>query len=187
MKQGTDRGSDPKDPPHRDKTLIVGLGNPILGDDGVGWRVAEEVLRRLEAQDAPARQMVVVERLSLGGLSLMEHMLDYKRAIVIDAITTGEGTAGDLICLPLSALPDHSAGHTTSAHDTSLQNALMVAQEMGFNVPEEVWVVGIDAAQTYEFSEQLSPEVEAAVPEATDTVLRLLRDGAGEAENHDLT
>ncbi len=180
------RGLSPN-PHDLDKTLIVGLGNPILGDDGVGWRVAEEVQARLEAQHLPAHQEVVVERLSIGGLGLMEHMLGYKRAIVIDAITTGEGTAGKLICLPLGALPDHSAGHTTSAHDTSLQNALIVAKEMGLNVPEEVWVVGIDAAQTYEFSEQLSPPIEAAVPEATDTVLRLLINGAGEVEEYDFT
>ena len=29
------------------KTLIVGLGNPILGDDGIGWKVAEEVCKNL--------------------------------------------------------------------------------------------------------------------------------------------
>jgi hydrogenase maturation protease len=167
--------------------IVVGLGNPILGDDGVGWRVAEQVLASLKANNPSLCPNVVVELLSVGGLALMERMLDFKRAIVIDAVRIGEGTAGNLLCLPLSALPDHSTGHTTSAHDTSLQNALMLAQEMGFNVPEEVWVVGVEAKDTLEFSEQLSPAVEAAVPEATDTVLRLLLNGDGEVDDHDLT
>jgi hydrogenase maturation protease len=167
--------------------IVVGLGNPILGDDGVGWRVAEQVLVSLKAQHPQLCQNVVVERLSVGGLSLMERMLDFKRAIVIDAVRIGEGTAGNLLCLPLSALPDHSTGHTTSAHDTSLQNALKVAEEMGFNVPTDTWVVGIAAEHTEVFSEQLSPLVEAAIPEAADTVMRLVLDGAGEVEHHDLT
>jgi hydrogenase maturation protease len=158
--------------------IVVGLGNPILGDDGVGWRVAEQVLASLKAKNPPLSQNVVVERLSVGGLSLMERMLDFKRAIVIDAVRIGEGTAGNLLCLPLDALPDHSTGHTTSAHDTSLQNALKVAEEMGFNVPTEVWVVGIDAERTDEFSEKLSPPVEAAIPEAADIVMRLILNGA---------
>jgi hydrogenase maturation protease len=171
-----------------DKTLVVGLGNPILGDDGVGWRVADEVLCRLENLDSrPDLLNVVVERLSVGGLGLMERMVGYGKAIVVDAITTREGTVGDLSCLPLSALPDHSAGHTTSAHDTSLQNALKVASEMGFNVPRQVWVVAIEVHRTLEFSERLSAPVEATVPRAADAVLELLLNGAGEVDDHDLT
>ncbi|MFV2044461.1 MAG: hypothetical protein ACC700_14660, partial [Anaerolineales bacterium] len=83
--------------------------------------------------------------------------------------------------------PDHSAVHTTSAHDTSLQNALKVADEMGFNIPKEAWVVAIEARRTMEFSERLSAPVEATVPRAADTVLELLQNGAGEVDDHDLT
>lgn len=169
------------------EVIVVGLGNPILGDDGVGWRVADQVLESLKIQNPPLRQNVVVEQLSVGGLALMERMLDFNRAIIIDAVRIGGSTAGNLLCLPLSALPDHSTGHTTSAHDTSLQNALKLAQEMGFNVPTEVWVVGIDAERTDEFSEKLSPPVEAAIPGAADIVMRLILNGAGEADDHDLT
>lgn len=166
-------------------TLVIGLGNPILGDDGVGWRVAEEVQARLQVLGNGANAHV--ERFSAGGLALMERMLGYPRAIVIDAISTGEGTAGNLSCLPLSALPDYSAGHTTSAHDTSLHNALKVARLMGLAVPAEVWVVGIEVHRVGEFSERLSPRVEAAVLGAADKVMELLQNGAREAVAHDLT
>ncbi len=57
---------------------------------------------------------------------------------------------------------------------------------MGFNVPGQVWVVVIEAHNTMEFSEQLSGQVEAAIPRAADTVLELLLNGAGEVEDHDL-
>jgi hydrogenase maturation protease len=71
------------------KTLVVGLGNPILGDDGVGWRVAEEVKRKLTFSLDPPLEgedgEIYVDCLSLGGISLMERLIGHDRAILIDA------------------------------------------------------------------------------------------------------
>jgi hydrogenase maturation protease len=159
--------------------LVVGLGNPILGDDGVGWRVAEEVSARL--RDTATRHPLRVERLSVGGLALMERMVGYSRAILIDSITEGDGSIGSLTCLPLSAFPDHSAGHLVSAHDTSLQNALAMGRQMGLELPSEVWVVGIRAVEVRDFSERLSPAIREAVPGAAEVVLNLISNGSEEA------
>lgn len=148
------------------KTLIVGLGNPILGDDGIGWRVAEAVKAALPTAE--------VDCLALGGLSLMERLIGYHRAIIVDAIQTQDGQIGQVYSLPLEALPDLSAGHTTAAHDTSLQTALSLGKTMGAQLPEEVMIVAIEAKRVYDFSEELSPAVEAAIPAATQAVLNLM-------------
>lgn len=147
-------------------TLVVGLGNPILGDDGIGWRVAEVV-----AALAPE---VEVDCLALGGLSLMERLIGYRRAVIVDAIQTRGGQCGDIYILPLEALPDLSAGHTTAVHDTSLMTALNLGRSMGADLPTEVIIVGIEAAHVYDFSEQLSPPVAAAIPAAARAVLNVL-------------
>lgn len=148
------------------KTLIVGLGNPILGDDGIGWRVAEAV-----KASHPAAE---VDCLALGGLSLMERLVGYQRAIIVDAIQTRDGQIGQVYTLPLKALPDLSAGHTTAAHDASLQTALNLGKAMGAQLPDEVMIVAIEANRVYDFSEELSPAVEASIPAATQAVLNLL-------------
>ena len=153
----------------KSRMLVVGLGNPILGDDGVGWKVAEELRIKL-APNSP----VDVECLSLGGISLMEHLIGYERAILIDAFSL-EGPIGSILVLKLSELPDYSALHTTSAHDTSLQNAIELGRSMGAQLPEEITVVGIATRQIYDFSEELSPPVAQAVPQAVQIVLELLR------------
>lgn len=150
------------------KTLILGLGNPILGDDGVGWRVAQEVQARLDGKGD-----VEVDCLSLGGLRLMERMIGYERVILIDSLVTSSPTPGRVHVLSLSDLPDPSTGHTTSAHDVSLQTALQMAVKMGFPIPQEVWVVGVEVIPTLDFSESLSPEVEAAIPQAWRAVQEL--------------
>jgi hydrogenase maturation protease len=158
------------------KTLIVGLGNPILGDDGVGWRIAEHVQARLQAApEGPSP--LEVDCLALGGLSLMERLVGYQRAIIIDAITTGLNPPGAVTCFPLQALPDHAAGHTTAAHDTSLQTAIAVGRSMGATLPEIILIVAVESKQVYNFSEELSPEVAAAIAPAVQIVLDLIRQG----------
>ena len=152
------------------KTLVLGLGNPILGDDGVGWRVAEAVQTRLGTLHAA----VEVDFASLGGLSLMERMLGYERVILVDCLQTGEAPVGTVQSMPLAELANPSAGYSASAHDTSLITALAAAKTMGAEIPTDVDVVTIEARNTYDFSEQLSPEIAAAVPVATQEVLRLL-------------
>lgn len=162
------------------KTLIVGLGNPILGDDGVGWRVAEEVRKKLlppsSATPRPLGEgshVVDVECLSLGGISLMEHLIGYQRAILIDAFALEEAL-GSILVLKLSELPDYSAFHTTSVHDTSLQNAIKLGRSMGAQLPDDITVVGIVTRQIHDFSEELSPPVAQAVTQTIRIVLDLL-------------
>ena len=150
------------------KTIIIGLGNPILGDDGVGWKVAEEVQKQI-----PPDLSTIVEFLSLGGISLMEYLIGYERAILIDAIAS-ERQPGSVITSNLMEMPDVSAFHTTSVHDTSLQNALKLGKEMGAVLPEQVIIVGIATDHVYDFSEELSRPVSQAISTATQIVIDLL-------------
>lgn len=147
-------------------TLVVGLGNPILGDDGIGWEVAKQIASILPD--------VEVECLALGGLSLMERLIDYDRVIIIDAIQTRDGRPGQVYCLPLSDLPDLSAGHTTAVHDTSLQTAITLGRTMGATLPDDITIIGIEAQRVYDFSDELTPEVAAAIPAAVQAVLGVL-------------
>ncbi len=166
-------------------TLIVGLGNPILGDDGVGWRVAEAVSARsgIPLGDAPLpldptriQNPVTIERYALAGLSLMERLIGYERVILIDSLNTGQHPQGEVVCFTLDQLPDLTYGHSASAHDVSLKNALVMGRSMGQPLPAdtEVHIVAIEALHVYDFKEELTPAIAAAVPVAVDRVLELL-------------
>jgi len=170
------------------KTLVIGLGNPILGDDGVGWKVAETVKERLSKEmhfRLPVRPIgtksihylspIEVDCLSLGGLSLMERLLGYERAIIVDSMETGHSPVGSVRTFPLASLPDPMAGHSASAHDTSLITALKTAESIGADIPKRVDVVAVEAQNVYDFGEELSPPVAAAVPEAVQAVFDLLQ------------
>jgi hydrogenase maturation protease len=153
------------------KTIIIGLGNPILGDDGVGWKVVEEIKRHL-----PAGEFVDVEFLSLGGIGLMEHLIGYDRAILVDSFIADAEDVGSILIRKLNDLPNYSAFHITSAHDTSLQNAIQLGREMGAYLPEEVIVIGIAIQKIHDFGEELSTMVQETVLPAAHIVLNFLKE-----------
>lgn len=157
------------------KTLVVGLGNPLLGDDGIGWVVAEQVQQKIDHQAVPAHGSVEVDCLSVGGLSLMENLIGYNKVILIDAINTGQRALGKVCYFPLDMLPNQAFGHLCSAHDTTLQNALEVGRKLGAQLPGQIIVVGIETNQVYDFSEELSPPVAASIPAAVQLVLDLVQ------------
>lgn len=150
------------------RVLVLGLGNPNLGDDGVGWKVVEDVKNQLSL-DLP----VDVGCLSLGGISLMEHLIGYGHAILIDAFALEE-PIGSILILKLSDLPNYSAFHTASPHDTSLQAAIEMGKAMGAQLPDDVTVVGIATRRICGFGNSLSPPVAEAVPQAVKFVLDLI-------------
>lgn len=162
------------------QTIIVGLGNPILGDDGVGWRIAERLQATLHAdQETAARGnsflRVEVDCLALGGLSLMERLVGYRRAILVDAITTQKNPPGTVTCFPLEDLPIKLAGHMHSSHDTSLPMAIQLGRLMGAQLPEQILVVAVEADNLYYFSDQLTQPIEAAIPVAEQAIMDILQ------------
>jgi hydrogenase maturation protease len=153
-------------------TLVVGLGNPLLGDDGVGWRAAEQIERQVRLLEYP----VEVDCLATGGLSLMERLIGYQHVILIDAIFSGRVPVGSIQCLTLDDLPDLAAGHLSSAHDTTLPTAFGVGRALGVPLPDDVAIVAVETAPTFDFAETLTPPVAAAVSPVTQLVIERLAD-----------
>jgi hydrogenase maturation protease len=150
--------------------LVIGLGNPILGDDGVGWRIAESVQNH---PDLPAG--VEIDFLAIGGISLMERLVGYDRALLIDAIVTHQHPIGTVLSLNIEHLPDRDIGHLGSPHDTTLQDALKMGRRLGVHLPTIIELVVVESQNIYDFSEELSPPVSAAVPQAVQQVLELIQ------------
>lgn len=149
------------------RTLILGLGNPILRDDSAGLRVVQ--LLRDELVD---HSDVEVGEDYWGGLRLMERMMGFDSAIVVDAIQTGS-EPGTIHILSPGEIPTQ---RSASAHDVNLPTALELGRQAGAHLPDtkDILLVGIEAADVRTFDEELSPEVEAALPGAVEIVLARL-------------
>lgn len=146
------------------KTLILGLGNPLLRDDSIGLRVVQQLKEILH--DHPE---IELGEDYWGGLRLMENMVGYDRAIIVDAICTDE-PAGTIHLLSPDDIPTQ---RSASAHDVNLPTALELGRQAGAHLPskENILLIGIEAKDVQTFDEGLSPEVENAIPQAIKAVL----------------
>jgi hydrogenase maturation protease len=154
------------------KTIVIGLGNPILTDDGVGVKVAYE-LERILATRHP--QLADVTEASAGGLRLMELMIGYDRAIIVDAFTNGSKTPGKMHRMTLDDLRDISpTQHSASAHDTTLVTALDAGKALGMHLPDEVVIFAIEVENVIDFSDEPTTAVAAAIPGVVTAVLNEL-------------
>ncbi|MEN8171920.1 MAG: hydrogenase maturation protease [Chloroflexota bacterium] len=152
------------------KTLVVGLGNPILTDDGVGVKVAYAVEKAL-GPDIPKN--ITITEASVGGLRLMELMIGYDRVILIDAIMTQNGhDYGYIHKMSLDDLRQITpTEHSASAHDTSLITALNAGERLGLHLPKEFEIFAVEVENVMDFSDQPTPAVAKAIPEVTTLVL----------------
>ena len=148
------------------KILILGLGNPILSDDGVGIKVAQESEKRLKDPQ------VTVAEASGAGLSLLDSIVGYDQVIIIDAIQTKEGRPGQIYRLE----PDDFsfAKYLSSPHQINLVTALELGKRLGLSMPSKVTIFAVEAKDVTNFSEEYTPEVEQAIPEAVEMVLQEL-------------
>lgn len=149
------------------KSIIIGMGNPLLMDDGVGIQVVREVGAALGERDD-----VELCELGTGGIRLMEAMAGFDRAWVVDAMVTGRVAPGTIRPFALSEFV--TTKNTFSTHDTDLATALEMGRMAGIKLPEEVRIWGVEAQETDLFGEVLTEPVAAAVPEVVGTILEEL-------------
>ena len=149
-------------------TVVIGLGNPILGDDAVGLRVAQALREELAGIAG-----VVIKELHAGGMRVMDAIAGYERAVIVDAMCTGARRPGSIRRLEVEQLG--AARNLASTHDTNLPTALALGTLLGLQMPREVAIFGIEALEVETFGEALSADVRRAVPEAARLIARELR------------
>ncbi len=145
------------------KILVLGLGNPILGDDALGLKIASAVRSRL-----PRGSAIEVDEEHRGGLRLMERLVGYDAAIIVDAIVTGRSAPGSILHLRPDDMPTQ---HSASGHDVNLPTALRLGESMGLQVPKDVRIVAVEAESVLDFREDCTPAVAAALSTAAEDVL----------------
>lgn len=149
------------------RTVIVGIGSLLRGDDAIGLRVAEAVERE------PLPHDVDVVKTTAAGLAILDLLVGYDRALIIDAIQTRRGEAGDVYRLELDDLP--APLNSFTVHDVSLRSALDIGRKTGLPLPEQVAIFAIEVADVSPLREVCTPQVERAIPEAVRLVLRELQ------------
>jgi hydrogenase maturation protease len=140
-------------------SVIVGLGNEIAGDDGIGLHIARILGDRLRANTA-----VDVVALPWAGFSLLDTLRGRTRAAIVDCLTTGTHPPGTIVRLDERGIA--GSVRLNSFHDISLPTVLALGRQMGWDMPHDVAIWGIEADQVGVFHEGLSPAVASSVDPA---------------------
>ena len=136
------------------KTLILGFGNPILTDDAVGIRIAEE----LEGEFPD----ITVVATSEAGLSILDEVTGYEKLVIIDSIKTGKGKPGELYKLTLEDLKPRS--DFSSSHGLDIATAFKLGEKLGYPMPREVSIYAVEVKDNTTFGEECTPEIERSIP-----------------------
>lgn len=148
------------------KVLVLGVGNPILSDDGVGIHVARELKKK-------GLKGVEVEELAASGLELLDLVRGYDKVIIIDAIQTKNGVPGHLHVLEEKDF--ERAIHGSSPHGINIATALALGRKLvPDEMPKEVVFFAIEAEDLVNVSETLTPKVEEALPRIVGEVRKQL-------------
>jgi hydrogenase maturation protease len=151
--------------PEVSSTLVLALGNPLMGDDGFGLAVLARLRRSPEAQGP----LLLMDG-GTWGMNLLPAIEAAHRLILIDAINTG-AEPGSLIRLERDQLPRYFS-HKISPHQVDLREILALAELRG-TLPEETVAIGVQP-ESVTMRIGLSRAVRAKVPVVTDLVLRQL-------------
>ena len=144
------------------KTLVLGLGNTILSDDGVGIHIARQIKEKLPEID-------VIEA-SAAGFRVVDEIIGYDKLILIDSIKTKNNQPGTYYKLGIEEFK--TTLHHSSPHDMNMFDALELMKKHNAHLPKEIIIYAIEVEDTFTFSEQCTEEVARVIPEITSLILK---------------
>jgi hydrogenase maturation protease len=146
-------------------TRVIGLGNTLLSDDGVGVYAAREIHRRLDGQ-FPEVDIVESE---VAGFALLELMEGWERIILIDAVAFDGIEPGEVFRIHPQDL--RTSLRIRSVHEIDLPTALELGRRLGMGMPDEVLIFAVQTQDCLTFGERLNEPVKAACARAVDMVV----------------
>ena len=147
--------------------VIVGLGNEIASDDGVGLHAAAAL-----ASELADRSDVEIVALPWAGFALLDVLRGRRCAVLIDGLATGKHEPGAVVHLDEADLS--GSVRLNSFHDINYPTVMALGRTIGWDMPEEVAIWGIEMSVSDEFGEDLTPVVSDAVATVVQEVLVFL-------------
>ena len=143
------------------KILILGIGNTIRGDDGVGIFAVRSLREHLDYR-------IDTKETESAGIVLLEMISGYDKAIIIDSICTGEGNPGDIYRITKDSLK--LGFKPCSSHKMGLATIVEMAKNLGIAMPDEIVIYAIEIEKGDSFSDCLTAKVKEAIPKVMNLV-----------------
>ncbi len=143
------------------KTLILGIGNPIVTDDSAGLKIAQRIKERNP-------ELEVIEACS-GALGLLDDIAGYDKLIIIDSVKTEGGKPGELYKLELEDLPP--ASDLVTSHGVDIASAFKLGEGLGYKMPQSVIIYAVEIKDNTNFGEECTKEVAERIPALAQRIM----------------
>ena len=153
----------------RKNILVLGLGNPILGDDRLGLMLIGD-LQKIKALN----QRVRFQTSTQAGLYLLDLLIGFQQAVFIDSIICPLEKAGGVKLWPLNDTPSYVLG--SSPHYIGVSSMIAIGKRLNLQMPEKIWLIGISIKDGRQIGEALSPEIEKQYPQILKQVQYFLEE-----------
>jgi hydrogenase maturation protease len=135
-----------------EKKMILGIGNDILSDDGIG----PKIVKALESKySIPGMEYHTT---ALGGLDILEFINGYHWVVFIDAIKTRGGIPGAVYEFTPEDFKDTL--HLNNIHDVSFLTAIEMGKQLGLGIPKYMYIFAIEIIEDQVFGEDFSPPLQ---------------------------
>jgi hydrogenase maturation protease len=152
--------------PAEKKTLILGLGNDILTDDGIAPRLIKDLSGMI------LKDNVHFNVACCGGLEIMEYIKGYQQVVFIDAIRTKGGIPGDVYYFKPSDFRETS--HLSSLHDITFITALNLGNTLDLDLPSDLHIIAVEIIEDMEFSNEFTSALRERYPEILKKVYEII-------------
>jgi len=145
------------------KILVLGLGNELYGDDGVGIHVVRRLSQKVKGNKSflEGHRDIDFLECSLTGLALLDVIVGYDTLVIIDTIKSTMPEPGKICLLDGSELR-YIPG--PSPHYVSIPQMIEMGRQLGLKVPSQIKIIAVEAKDLYNLGEGLTPEMNKAIP-----------------------
>jgi hydrogenase maturation protease len=157
------------------KILVLGLGNDLYGDDGVGIHFIEYINQRPKLKDelSALNEQVEFKPCCQSGLSLLDVITGYDSLIIIDTIKKSNPCTGKIHTLEAKDLR-YIPG--PSPHYVSIPQSIEIGKSLGLKVPTHIKVIALEAKNMYHLGENMTEEMKNKIPVILKKLKSLLKE-----------
>jgi hydrogenase maturation protease len=150
------------------KILVLGIGNEVLMDDGIGPKLVKKLKNFLPVSSIDYATSLV------GGMEIIEIMRGYRQVVIIDGIMTGENPPGTVLFMDY---PVHkNTLHLSNAHDISFEMSVSLARQLGIPFPKKICIIAVEIIEDRVFGERLTAPLQEKYSEIFSSIAKTIQE-----------
>ncbi|MBU4362181.1 hydrogenase maturation protease, partial [bacterium] len=148
------------------KTLFLGIGNTIRGDDGIGIYIAEEIKKKLVNK----KNNVTVISTETAGLNLLDLIVGYSKLIIVDSIqVSSNNELGHIFKLEVNQI--NSSNSHFNSHDIDFSKLFKIGKKLGIKLPKKIKIYGIGIFFVKGFGQKCNPRLGKMIPDIAQCII----------------